>query len=115
MSIGVRQPCAKEPTSDATPVLELEKSKWLPTPLLSRRLTRDCDARRIRPSDHDLGLPHAVRLDELIERGRVCQSETDATVGDRRTKAGMVRAMDAVSSLSEENRMRHPALSHSWE
>jgi hypothetical protein len=40
VSIGARQPCAKEPTSDATPVLELEKSKWLPAPLLSRRLTR---------------------------------------------------------------------------
>jgi hypothetical protein len=30
--------------------------------------------------DDDLGLPHAVRLDELIERGGVRQRETDATV-----------------------------------
>jgi hypothetical protein len=51
-------------------VLELEKAKWLPTPLLSRRLARDRDARWIRPSDDDLGLRHTIRLDELIERRR---------------------------------------------
>ena len=61
--------------------LELKKLKWSPDPCpLSRRLARDRDARWIRPSDDDLGLPHAVRLDELIERGGVRQRETDATV-----------------------------------
>jgi hypothetical protein len=55
-------------------------------PLLLRRLARRKETGRIGPSDHDLGVGHAIGLDELIEDGGVGQRETDATVGHRCVK-----------------------------
>jgi hypothetical protein len=74
-------------------------------------LAWNCDTGGIRTSNDDLGLGHAVCLDKMIDRGGVWQRETDATTGDWRAKARMVRAMNAVSSFGEEDRVG-PALSH---
>src|SRR4029453_3117672 len=75
--------------------------------LLLRRLAWCKDPRRIGPNDDDIGLCHALCCHELIERGGVRQREPHASVGHRRAETGMIGAMDAVTSLGEEDRMRH--------
>ena len=82
-------------SSQAKPAQEAEQAAEGPDrPLLLRRQARGKDPGGIGPSDHDLGVRHAVGLDELIEDGGVGQRETYAAMRHRRTEAGMVRAMN---------------------
>src|SRR6185436_14920505 len=83
--------------------------------LLRLRLAWREDPRRIGPNHDDLGVCHALCCHELVERGGVRQREPHASVGHRRAETGMIGAMDAVTSLGEEDRIGMPALSDSWE
>ena len=101
-------PTAERSASVGHRALKGEKSPGPST--LTWRLAWNCDTGRIRPSNDDLGLRHTVRLDKLIERGGIWERKTNATVGHCRARAGMIRAMNAMSPFGEKDCVRHASV-----